>query len=717
MRIIDTGEKVLTEVNPQSKGREQTTINHVLKELEMMKYALDQSSIVAITDNHGRITYANEQFCKMSQYTYEELIGQDHSILNSGHHPPVFFKNMWATIGRGKTWRGELKNQAKDGSYYWVDTTIVPFLNNKGKPYQYISIRNDITTRKNIEESLIQSEEKYRIIAENSSDLISIIDSDGNYEYASPSHSAHLGYSLEEIQSSTIFRWIDEHDRAIVRSHIQDIIGNVQRFSQLQLRLKTKRGKLIDVEATLNPIRDNSGQIRHILFVTRDITERKKTENMIYHLAFYDTLTDLPNRRLFMDLLYKEVKKAEKCQLKIGLISVDIDRFKYINDLCGHEIGDLILVETAQRINNHIRKEDVVSRFGGDEFTIMIKNVSSRSEIEEVAQRFLTYFRNPIIMGERSFTISCSFGIAMYPDDAEDADTLIKRSNIALNAVKESGRNDYLLFEEEMERRSLERIQFEHELRQSIHSEQFFIEYQPKIDLVTTQIVGLEALMRWRHPALGLISPSTFIPLAEETGLILPLGEWILRKACEQNKEWQNQGFEPVRVSVNLSVQQLGQPKLINLIKQILEDTKLNPKWLELEITESIFADIENVAPVLQKIKDLGIHLSIDDFGTGYSSLSYLKSLPIDILKIDASFIRDLPNDEESNAIVKAIITFAKTLNLDVIAEGIENKEQLLLLIENGCDKGQGYFYSRPLPSLEVARLFSKPYERETVLM
>ncbi|WP_010677594.1 sensor domain-containing protein [Bacillus timonensis] len=563
-------------------------LKEVMKKLSDVKYAFDQSSIVAITDNRGKITYVNDQFCKQSKFTRNELIGKNHQIINSGYHKQNFFKNMWATIGTGKVWRGEVKNRAKYGSYYWVDTTIVPFLNEKGVPYQYVSIRNDITLKKKIEE------------------------------------------------------------------------------------------------------------------------ERVKSEKMIYRLAYYDTLTDLPNRRLFMDYVTKELQDVERRDSQMGVIFLDIDRLKNINESCGHEIGDLILMEIPHRINQCLHESDVLSRFGGDEFTILLKNASDKSEIERTVNQIIESLQKTVILGERTFRISCSMGIALSPSHGLDSDNLLKRAAIALNSLKERGGNGYLFFDEDMERRSLERVHFENALRDSIQLEEFSIHYQPKIDLFSGRIVGIEALIRWRHPELGLISPAKFIPVAEETGLIIPLGEWILRRACEQNKEWQRKGFPPIRVAVNLSVQQLNQPNLVEKIKQILLDTQLDSKWLELEITESVFADIDNIAPVLQKIRELGIFISIDDFGTGYSSLSYLKRLPADILKIDASFIKDITTDRGSRAIVKAIITFGEAFNLEIIAEGVENKEQLNILVNDGCNHGQGYLYSKPLSAQEIEQYFKK---------
>lgn len=703
--IMEKNEKV-TDKNVDGVPVERLCTSHLTKQEDKLKalydviYALDQSAIVAITDPQGTITFVNDLFCEVTQYNRHELIGQNHRILNSGFHSKKFFHDLWEQIKTGHIWKGDMKNKKKDGSLYWVHATIVPFLNEKGEPYQYLSIRTEITKQKYLEAEVINSNEKYRLIAENSTDLLSLIEENGAFQYVSPSFEKLVEDVLPFIEKSTIYDWIHIDDREFVRKEITTLFKRKKGATELEFRIQNKQGEYIDVEAKMNfinaPTFSNNSLL---LIVIRDIRIQKIIERQIYHLAYHDALTNLPNRRSFMNHLHNEIIDRKYSKSKLAILFIDLDNFKSINDQWGHEVGDLVLKEAAQTIQGAIRPTDMVARLGGDEFIVMLKDVEDQQELTKYVERILMKFQTPLLISEHEYMITCSIGVASYPENGESAEELIKNADAALYSLKGHGKNGFVLFDKNIENQSFERRLLENALRSAIREQQFYLEYQPKLNLSTHELMGMEALIRWKHPDLGTIPPGKFIPLAEKTGLIIPLGKWILRESCRQAKQWQTGEYSPLLISVNVSVIQLEDPHFIDIVKEILQETGFNPKWLELEVTESIFADVKNSASILQEIRNLGIQISIDDFGTGYSSLSYLKNLPVDTLKVDQSFVKDIHTNDDSRAIVNAVITLANTLGLKVIAEGIELQEHIEELNKDGCIFGQGYYFSRPLTS------------------
>ncbi|MEK4229751.1 EAL domain-containing protein [Solibacillus sp. FSL H8-0538] len=669
-----------------------------IKALQDIEYALDQSSIVAITDQQGMITYVNDHFCEVSQYDRNELLGQDHRILNSGYHSKSFFKEMWKQIGFGQIWKGEIKNRKKDGSMYWVQTTIVPYLNEKKIPYQYISIRTDITKQKQLEEEVMVSNEKYRLIAENTVNLVSLIEGNGSFQYVSPSFQTLLKINLALLENSNLFELIHPDDVEIVKKEIDSYFRRKKETRLVEFRIRNVNGEYFEVEANISSISSSNYSMNELLLVViRDTRSRKEIEKKIYHLAYHDALTNFPNRRSFMNQLRTEIEDRKLSRSKMSVLFIDLDNFKSINDQWGHDAGDAVIIGAAQKIRGAIRQSDVPARLGGDEFIVLLKDVPDEEDTISIVKRILTNFQTPIIFNGQEHLITCSIGIANYPEHGESPEELIKNADDSLYNVKERGKNNFILFDTTIQNQSLERNLLETALRNAIKEQQFYLEYQPKLNISTNELLGMEALVRWNHPNLGIIPPGKFIPLAEETGLIAPLGEWILRESCRQTKQWQVNGFPPLTLSVNVSVRQLVEPNFIHVVEEILKETQLHPKWLELEVTESIFADVKSTLPVLREIQKLGVHISVDDFGTGYSSLSYLKHLPINTLKVDASFIKDIHTNEESSAIVKAVLTLANTIGLNVIAEGIELQEHVDELSKDGCVFGQGFYFSKPL--------------------
>lgn len=551
-------------------GNRSTYTTHMdltYEELKDIKAALDESVILAVTDQKGNITSVNDRFCQISKYSRDELIGQNHRILNSSFHPKTFFKQMWKTIGNGQTWHGEICNRAKDGSLYWVQTSIVPFLNEKGKPYQYISIRSDITAQKNIK--------------------------------------------------------------------------------------------------------------------------------MITYLAYHDELTTLPNRRSLSHKIKKLIEQSHANNSKFAVFFIDLNRFRHINDALGHSVGDLFLVEVTERFKSIDSTGNSFFRLSGDEFVYVLENID---EIESVAKKILALFKVPFHFNDYEFFTSISIGIGIYPDHGNDFDSILVSANMAMYSAKQLRGNSYTLFKENMSGMNDHALLMETRLYHALKNDVLELHYQPKINIQTEEMVGMEALLRWNDPDLGQIPPGQFIPFAEECGLIGEIGEWVLRKASMQVNEWIEQYNIDLKVSVNISPTHFQEIDFIERLEKIMEETNVNPQNLEIEITEmSMMNYSEDLIRKVKQIKELGLTISVDDFGTGYSSLSYLKEFPVDTLKIDRSFIVNMGDGESGIAMVAAIISLAHALNLDVVAEGVELKKEVDILKKHNCEFVQGYYFSKPL--------------------
>ncbi len=448
--------------------------------------------------------------------------------------------------------------------------------------------------------------------------------------------------------------------------------------------------------------------------VRRMLTE-SRAERHVNHLAYHDALTDLPNRRLFADQLEQRTELARRKGQPLTLLFLDLDRFKLINDSLGHDMGDLLIQSVAQRLMGVVRKSDIVGRLGGDEFAIIVESITSAQDSAVIAQKLIDTLAEPFMLNTREIFVTVSVGIALYPFDGDQSGTLIKNADAAMYRAKEHGRNNYQFYTAEMGARAMERLALETNLRRALERDEFLLHYQPQVRLDSGEMFGLEALVRWNHPDLGLVAPGEFIPLAEETGLIVPIGAWVLRSACRQARAWRDTGWAGLRVAVNLSGRQLRQQNLVEVVRKALEETGLSPEGLELELTESsIMHTDELTRSTLWALHEMGIRLSIDDFGTGYSNLGYLKRFPIDSLKIDRSFVRDITIDPDDAAIATAIIAMAHNLKLDVVAEGVETNEQRTLLRERGCDAIQGFLIGRPAPAEAYGALSERPTKNST---
>jgi len=540
---------------------------------------------------------------------------------------------------------------------------------------------------------------------------IMITDAEGTILYVNPAFTAITGYTEEEVRGKNPrLLKSGRHDAFFYRQMWESVRRTGQWRGEIWNR--RKNGEIYPEWLTISAIKNEKGRITHYVAVFTDITERKRYEEQIKHQALHDPLTDLPNRRLFHDRLAHAIREAKETQRKVAVLFLDLDRFKNINDTLGHILGDELLRHVAKRLSSCVPREGVLARIGGDEFAVLLPALTARAEAERVAKDIVDRFTQPIALGERSLYVSISVGISLYPDDGDDCPTLIKNADMAMYCAKEEGGNRYRFFTPGMRLETVQRWQLENGMRQALELGELQLVYQPQVEAQTGRMVGVEALLRWHHPEQGVMSPATFIPLAEETGFIVPIGDWVLRTACAQAKAWQEVGLPPIRVAVNLSARQFQEGRLEATVRRVLAETGLEPQFLELEITEGIMmTNHTQTVEQLHRLKALGVKVAIDDFGIGYSSLGYLKKFPIDTLKIDKSFIRDCTDVPEDAAIVKAVIALAKNLNIPVVAEGVENPRQLAFLCAEGCDVIQGYLYSPPVSAEEVAELLRQQSE------
>jgi len=556
--------------------------------------------------------------------------------------------------------------------------------------------------------SLRDSENRIRALLNNVDEGIASISETGIVELFNPGAERMFGYSASELIGKNISMLMPEPYRSSHDGYLKKYLQTGQAHiigAGREVTAMRRDGSVFPMELRVSEF-FLEGR-RQFIGVMRDITERKETEAKVIRLANYDMLTDLPNRRLVQEMIHQTIELAHRSHSQFAVMFLDLDKFKAINDTLGHDIGDQLLKMVGTRLTNALRGEDTVGRQGGDEFIVLLAKLNAPEDSALVARKMLNILAAPFFINGQELHTSASIGIAIYPQDGGDVDTLLKSSDTAMYYAKEQGRNSYQFFAAAMNAAAKERLLLESSLHQALSRNELLLHFQPIVSMEDGNIVAAEALVRWQHPKLGMISPARFIPVAEDTGLIVPLGEWVLRQACTQLMQWRKQGIGLRRVVVNLSPRQFHQKNLVQNFSNVLRETGVDPHWLGLEITESMMMENPEVSiGILTELQALGIELSLDDFGTGYSSLGYLKRFPIDKLKIDQSFVRDITTDPDDRAMVAAIIVMAHQLNIRVVAEGVETEAQLDFLNEHGCDEYQGYFFSRPIPADELAAKF-----------
>ena len=571
-------------------------------------------------------------------------------------------------------------------------------------------LQAEITRREKAEEALRKSEEQYRTVLESAPDPVVVYDLADTVTYLNPAFSRVFGWTLSERRGLSI-ECISGEYKHITKQFFREIAQG-ETVSGLEMSCVTKDGQRVEVSISGAGFFDSQGRMQGRVITIQDITARKKTEQDIRFIAYHDILTGLPNRKSFYMRLEDELNESPHHPGrdrraggdKWALLFLDLNKFKDINDTLGHDAGDELLKIVTARLQHCVRKSDHVFRLGGDEFTILLSDLVDDLDVAKVANKIRESVAQRCLIRSRELYVTVSIGISVYPDDGTDVETLVKNADMAMYAAKEH-QEGYRFFTEAMNRDALERMELESSLRTALHDQQFVVYYQPVIG-PNYRLVGMEALLRWFHPELGLVSPTKFIPLAEETGAIIPIGKWVLYTACQQAKKWYDIGHSKFYVAVNLSHRQFREPDLVETVLQVLADVGLPAQYLKLEVTESgIMENPEQAIATMKLLRDQGIDFSIDDFGTGYSSLNYLKRFPIDALKIDRSFVLDVCTNKDDQEIIKTIISMARNMNLKTVAEGVETREQQDFLTSQGCYLMQGYYFGRPMPPEQLEKL------------
>jgi diguanylate cyclase (GGDEF)-like protein/PAS domain S-box-containing protein len=674
----------------------------VRKAVMLLESTLDSTAdgILVIGDN-GRILSYNQLFVDMWRIPKNVIAaGDDHkafeSVLDQLSDPEEFRRSTQTIDGQPDAESFDLV-QFKDGRRFERYSTGRRI---EGVANARVWSFRDVTARFAAEEALRDSELRYRLLFEHNAAGVCVTKSDGEIVDCNTTFASMLGYERSELMGNRIALL---YERPSERAEIEQTLQHTKTLNSVETELRRKSGESLYVLQNLTLAGDR------IHMTVADISDRKRAEEQIEFHAYHDVLTHLPNRKLFTDRLSHSLTHARRSGKSLAVMFVDLDHFKAINDTLGHTAGDELLLEMAHRLRDCVREDDTVARLGGDEFTIILSELRHPEDAVTVAEKIITAVQKPLLIGGMPIEVSASIGIALYPVDGNDPESLLRNADSAMYRAKESGRNTYQLCTDEMKGRALQRLSLETKLRRALQEGQLVLHYQPQVSLTDGKVIGAEALLRWNDPERGWVYPGSFIPVAEESRLILPIGDWVLRTACAQMRAWREQGLDLPRLSINLSPRQFQQQDLVDTVRRALEETSLEAKALEIEITEgTAMANAEATIETVHALRELGLSISIDDFGTGYSSLNYLKRFPITCVKIDGAFVRDLTRNEGDAAIVSAVIAIARSLKLRVIAEGVETVEQLTFLRRRRCDAAQGYYFSRPVPAEGLAEFIGE---------
>ena len=633
----------------------------------------------------------------------EELFGYDPGAM-TGASTSIVFQGAQQDLSlpQGDYFSEERQYRRKDGSLFWCLVSGYALDHSRANEGS-IWVFADITERKEAEEKLRLS----ATVIEHIADGVVVLDANGIIVAINPAFTQITGYTeAEALGKDRMLTRSGRHDQAFYDAMWQEQVE--KGFWRGELWNQRKNGELYLEWLTVSAVRDSRGIATNYVGVFSDITKVKESQEKLDHLAHHDPLTALPNRLLFHDRLQHALQRASRDSEQLALLFIDLDRFKNVNDTLGHHIGDELLKQVAKALQDRLREGDTLARLGGDEFIVLLEDIENQFGASQVAEKLVQMFEQPFMVAGHELFVTCSVGISLFPDDAADLNMLIRNADVAMYQAKARGRNGYSFYAPSMTGEGVERLRLETFLRRSIEKDEIFLNYQPQVEIDTGRLVGVEALVRWNHPELGLIPPIRFIPLAEDTGFINQLGKWVLHEACRQMVRWQETGLHVPKIAVNLSAKQFERGSIVNMVADILHETGLEPHRLQLEVTESVIMNTGDAMVFINDLHSIGVSLAIDDFGTGYSSLAYLKQLPVQTLKIDRSFIKDISTDVNDEAIAIAIIQLGKSMNLSVIAEGVETEEQAAFLLRHGCNLAQGYYYSRPLAACDMLTRWQK---------
>ena len=686
----------------RGSNRDITFRKHAEDMLQKLSLAVEQNPCsIVITDLNANIQYVNSHFTKETGYTPAEAIGQNPRILHSGQTDQSVFKELWATLNQGAQWQGEFINQRKDGTTYIERAYIAPVIGDNGQANSYVAIKLNITEQRQAEDSLRLAASVFA----NAHEGIIISDADNRIIDVNQTFCEITGYSRPEVIGKS---------PSLLKSGEQSAEFYTELWKNLsqdgywrgEVWNRKKDGEVYAEHLTISTIKDPHGQVTHHVGIFSDITPHKENQQRLERMAHYDALTQLPNRILLVDRMRQAMAQADRNQHLLAICYLDLDGFKPVNDLHGHNAGDRLLIEISRRLQDVLRTTDTVARLGGDEFALVICGIQSLGECERTLNRVLRSIAMPFTIPDGAeVAVSGSLGLTLYPDDNADSDALLRHADQAMYQAKQQGRNRYHIFDSEHDRQVHARSSALIRLAQALQDQEFVLYFQPKVDMRFGQVIGVEALIRWQHPERGLLPPGEFLPIMEGSDLSVELGEWVLDQAFQRLQAWTHQGIDLV-LSINIAAQHLQQPNFMRNLKLALAKyPEVIPNRLELEVLEtSALADLTHVSSIIVECQMMGMAFALDDFGTGYASLSYLRRLPAKILKIDQVFVRDMLDDKEDMAIVEGVIALAKTFNRTVIAEGVETAEQGVLLMKLGCYLGQGYGIARPMPVEQLLR-------------